>query len=785
MQSQTQDAADTVQVLSGTVVVVDMVAYSSIARLLEENTSASVVSELNRQIQSFIQAGLSELPEGSAHTLIMTTGDGAIVLFDSAECAHQFANAVHQKSHQHNKDLTEHSAKRWFRAGIATGEITRRRDQNNQREYAGLTISNAVRLEEAARPGQIVIDLATYKLLPAHLCELYSTEHIVAGKRGEQFKARRYQAVARKLMLTPRRPLHLTRRRMLALTGGFAGAISLGAWFEWPEVVKHLHPLPEKRFVALMAWPAAKGDFSAIISMVLESIGNRLARAESEAKKNLLVLSSTDPTHVPPTVTSLTDTARSMGANLVLAASIDASKKAYVLTLQVLDAAKEQILRKTHTSCPPSKLDSLARTSSLMAAALLDLPTKEVALSDAQELGKVSPEALTAFAQAEEMAKQPNNAGLKAAIEKYRESVNLDTGFALGYAKLSIACTRRYFADGSTDQGLIALAAKNAKRATDENPNSVQAALSQALVALYSGQPNALDLFATTLKKDPKNPETLLYKARALRDLERYDEEEAVYLQILKDRPNYWPAYNELGFCRFLQRKYASAEEAFRLASTLATGVGLPLANLGLMRFVQGDPTQATAISMESLNQSKTDIAYLTLGNISFEQQKFQEARSWYEAAKELNPHYHLIWRNIGDCYQMLPESKPRSNANKIATLDNYRKAAQYLGDYLNANPRSGANWMTLAFYNAKIGERTLAEQDMREAERRQGTGIQAQFMKAQALMLLGRKQESLALVLACVRRGLSPVEVSLAIDLKDLQKDRAYLEMLAGHSNA
>ena len=59
-----------------------------------------------------------------------------------------------------------------------------------------MVIANAVRLEAAARPGQIVADRATFQLLPAGLQEFYGPEEIVRGKRQEAFAAHRATVLA-------------------------------------------------------------------------------------------------------------------------------------------------------------------------------------------------------------------------------------------------------------------------------------------------------------------------------------------------------------------------------------------------------------------------------------------------------------------------------------------------------------------------------------------------------------------------------------------------------------
>lgn len=178
--------------LRKTVAVVDMVGYSSIARLLEQNISAASVSELNKQIQSFMTRALELLPPAQAYTVVARTGDGIILLFDSVDAAHSFAAGVQRFAKEHNNQRTETTAQRWFRVGIATGEVSATPRTGASDEYAGTTIANAVRLEAAAAAGEVMMDDVSFAELAPELQSLYGPEERVKGKRDESFRVRRY-----------------------------------------------------------------------------------------------------------------------------------------------------------------------------------------------------------------------------------------------------------------------------------------------------------------------------------------------------------------------------------------------------------------------------------------------------------------------------------------------------------------------------------------------------------------------------------------------------------------
>jgi eukaryotic-like serine/threonine-protein kinase len=166
------------------------------------------------------------------------------------------------------------------------------------------------------------------------------------------------------------------------------------------------------------------------------------------------------------------------------------------------------------------------------------------------------------------------------------------------------------------------------------------------------------------------------------------------------------------------------------------------------------------------------EFAYTNLANIAFEDKNYGKALTYYEKACGVSPKSDFCWRNIGDCYQAL--------GNRRLMLENYARAADLLTEKLTANPRRGDDWMTLAFYHAKLGRQDQAKSEIRTAEERGATRVDAQFVKAQALAALGNKQEALELILVCLDRGLSPVQADYAMDLKDVRADPRYRKRVA-----
>jgi tetratricopeptide (TPR) repeat protein len=255
-----------------------------------------------------------------------------------------------------------------------------------------------------------------------------------------------------------------------------------------------------------------------------------------------------------------------------------------------------------------------------------------------------------------------------------------------------------------------------------------------------------------------------LFKALVFRFLDRRDEEEGVYREIIRARPNYWPAYNELGGILHRHGNDEEAAKVFAEAAAAAPRAALPLTNLGAIYMLLGRRKEAAEAFHWSLDRAPTELAYLQLGNLEFAGGEYRKALEFYLKARDLRPQNDITWRNLGDCYTKLGDQQ--------RVIESYTTASDLLTKSLHTNPRRGYAWMTLAFYQAKLGRRAEAENAMKEAELSGASDVQSQFKKAQILALLGKKEEALRLVLECIDRGLSRVEVELALDLSNVRAD-------------
>jgi tetratricopeptide (TPR) repeat protein/tRNA A-37 threonylcarbamoyl transferase component Bud32 len=548
-----------------------------------------------------------------------------------------------------------------------------------------------------------------------------------------------------------------TRRRWIrgGLTAAgvaFAAAIAMMI----PRVGDMLHPLPRHRFVALGPAADSAPAQSALAGSILEGVHDRLVRSESRMK-DLLIAG-------PAELAQQKADPDAIGANLLLTVSLDVWGKA--ATLKLIDLRSNKVLRERGVAVDRARGNGVVDAAAVTAAEMLGISGIPDRLRDEDELAALPATVYPIYMAAEELRRQPNDGGLDAAIEKYQRVLEAAPSFALGYARIAQAYTRRY--QLGHDPAALEIAERNAERAVRQNPESPGAVLSQALIYLYTGRTaEALGALRRVQQLDPGNPEVLFYEATAYRDSNRLSDEEATYRLLIRQRPNYYRAYNGLGMALRREGRNEESAAAFREATQIAPRQSLLWSNLGMAYLLLGRKADAEAAFHASLDRAPSELAWLNLGNIAFEDADYRTALEDYQKARNLRPSDDLAWRNIADCEAVL--------GNRKGMLDNYAKAAGVLGELLHTNPKPGSGWMTMAFYQAKLGHGREAEAALRKAEEAGASSVQDQFVRAQTLAVLGRKAEAIEVLSDCVRRGLSQVEIGLALDLKEIREDPAW----------
>jgi eukaryotic-like serine/threonine-protein kinase len=555
-----------------------------------------------------------------------------------------------------------------------------------------------------------------------------------------------------------------TRRRFIGAGAAAACAVAGGVRWKWDEINDRLHPLPLKRFVAVLNWPASDSRIKPILEGVIDAIGSELARAEA-FDRDLLVISPARNIDLT-TAKQLDDVRETLGANLVLAASGVPHEKDLHLSLAVLDPSSGRSLRERKISWPLAEPISLPDKAVRAAAQLLNVNryqrNQSATIPDTQ-----SSAAYAAFQTAESYRKQDNDAGLNAAIDKYKEAIDLDPRYATAHAKLAMAYLRFYFVH--SDPAALNLAHGNAETALSLNPNLVEGHIARSLIQQKTGdKEGAVNELRKALSIDPADPRTLVYQGQLLTALNRWTDAEEIFARVVKLRPNYWLGHEEQGVLFNAEGKYPEAVTEFRTASLAAPKSSLPLNNLGSVYLQQGRIDEAKITLKRCLDLRLNDSAEETMAATLRCEGKPAEAIPFCRKAVELDPTYPGNWIELGDCYSLL-------HGHRTEALKAYAQAASAQEDELRDDPKNGPGWMVLALSRVKAGTPDTAAALIDKAEQCLAGDLDSQLRKARTLELLGRRDSALVTVADCMKRGATKFQFQTMPDMGALRDDPRY----------
>jgi serine/threonine protein kinase/Tfp pilus assembly protein PilF len=598
------------------------------------------------------------------------------------------------------------------------------------------------------------------------ICEFLSEDPVVRCRAFEQFRSTiEGGPLQPELRQSPRA---WTRRQVLAASGAAFCAVAGGTFWKRDTIADYMHPLPIKRFVALLGWPpSADAKIKPVLTGLIDSISSELARAEAY-DRNLFLIRQQSPDDVK-TTGQLNEVRESLGANLVLAASGMQSSKGLQIALKILDPSM-RTLRSKDIRVPLDRQLSLPQKAVHAAAELLNLThyqpnDKRIAV------GTDNPNAYAAFQSAEALRRQENDSCLEPAIEKYKEATDLDPHYSLAQAKLALAYCRLWGLQHNPGALVLSLGAADAALAM--NRDSADAHNARGFFMQQTGdQQSAMREMKTALALDPGNTQTLIWQAQFFTDLNHWQAAETGFRRALQLRPNHWLAHNELGALLQMQGRYAEALSEFRAASMVNPRNALALLNMGCMYLLLGRAGEASDRLQQSMKLKPDDAtASATMSQVLRSQRKPTLALQCAKHATKLDPHDSTTWLELGDCYSTLRDHR---EARKV-----YAEGTQTQQENLLTNPLNGPGWILLALLEAKAGSATEARLHVRKGDSLPTADIDTQLYKARTFEQLGMRKDALDTLQACFKRGATRIQIDLMPEMGSLKKDPIYQKIV------
>jgi serine/threonine-protein kinase len=524
-------------------------------------------------------------------------------------------------------------------------------------------------------------------------------------------------------------------------------------------------PLPAAKHVAVLPFHNASGDagWDPVASGLTETVASELARSQA-AGLDFWVLANGDV--AAQRVTAAKQAQQVFGVNLAVTADLKRNGPTARLHMEIVNPADGRRLVSREVVSPSSELFRLSGQAAMEAASMLD-----VAYRPAPDSAGGTPKTTDTYRLYETAAaalRAQNRQDVDKAIALLSQALDQDPNYALAYAKLGQAYAARW--NYTRQPELIDLANRSVERAVVLNGNGVMPHLAAASLAnTFRKHQQAIDESQRCLALDPAQADCLLFLAGAEDGLGRLDEAEKAYRNAIDLRPHNWLAYNRLGSFYYRHARYPEAETMFRTTIESARWNTAGYNNLAAVYLSTKRYAEAAALLKTSNGMVPNGPGLSNLGTCYFFLGRYAESAAEYEKATRLEPRRHEWWRNLGDAYAQIPESKEKAP-------ECYRKARD-LAIEQNQTAPSRDGLVFEAVYRAKLADRGGALHALEQA-RITNADPPLRYREAVVKELTGDRAGALKALQEALGAGFDQSQVEQTPELAGLRADPRYLKM-------
>lgn len=462
---------------------------------------------------------------------------------------------------------------------------------------------------------------------------------------------------------------------------------------------------------------------------------------------------------------------QSFRANLVVTGNLQLLDDAFRLTLNLIDAQHVRQISSSVLDITEAGVAGLQDRSVTRLLEMLNL-----------ELGPKSRDIISAGGTANPHANEKYLIGLgylqrydvtsnlDAAIDAFRQSIDLDSKYALAYAGLGEAAWRKY--EASKEKPLVQTAVENCERAYRLRPELPRVAIALGLVHAGTGENDkAIEDFRKALDLDPGNDAAYRGLAKAYEVKGDLSEAEATYKRAVQLKPDYWAGHNDLGVFYYRKTRYEEAASEFQEVVRLTPDNFRAYSNAGGIFYMMNRLPEAQRMFESSLAIKKTYPACSNLATLYYVQGLYPKAARMYEEALALNDGDSQVWGNLGAAYYWAPGEREKAVAA-------FQRAIRGSEQDLSVNPKDAETMAKLAGYYAMVGEGRKAEAMANRALSDSPENALVLYLAGTTYEQLGNREKALYWVGRALERGYSLSEIEQQPELKQLLADKRFADL-------
>lgn len=366
---------------------------------------------------------------------------------------------------------------------------------------------------------------------------------------------------------------------------------------------------------------------------------------------------------------------------------------------EVVDANTHAQVRHYSGHFAEADLDDLPGGLAGLVSAALHLPR-------AARPEAVSPAAKAAYESGRSYLRQ-GRYSYDQAIAQFQQAAVADRHSPLPFAGLADAYMAKYSVEKSRQAQEAARTYLQAGEMLDPDSPLVRTASAGLNIALGRNA-QALEDCRRALEIDPSNAEAWLRAGFAYEMQGTFDKALEAYHKAIQLDPGYYKPYQYLGGFYYYQGKVAEAAQQFRKEVEHSVNDLDGFSNLGSMLTELGKYAEAETAFRSAVQMKETPFNLNNLGATLAYLGRDVEALPLYQQAVSLQPASHMYWINLGDSQRRLGHAREAIAA--------YKRALNLTSANLQINPSSGSIRAFKAYAQARLGQKSDAEQEIGQA---------------------------------------------------------------------
>ena len=560
----------------------------------------------------------------------------------------------------------------------------------------------------------------------------------------------------------PKLPARVRSAVLVSLPVVFLILLGSAVW-----VYREHHPglMTAQQRVAVLEFENVGGDpeNQAFCEGLMETLSSQLTELE-QFQGSLSVIPASDIRREK--VTSAREAQRDLDASLVITGSVQRSPNGIRLTMNVVDARQLRQLRSHALFIQATDAVSMQQGVIAQVTNLLDIQLRPEAQHRLAEGTTPVPGAYDSYLQGSGylLASQFT---ADQAITEFQHALERDPDYALAHAGLGRAYWAKY--QSTKERSWVDKAWQECSRSMELGPQLSEPHITLATLNSGTGHyDEAIRQAQQAIQIDPREDRAYTELARALDATGQTDKAEATMKQALSLRPDAWYNYVRLGIFYARHNKPQDSEKAFKRVVHLVPYNPIGYADLGSLYYTEGRQQDAETMLKESIDARPTPSAFSNLATIYFSEGRYAEAVPIMEKLVADGTNEYVIWGNLGDAYRWTPGDKEKAEHA-------YQKALALAAQAIDVNPSDAAALSSSALYHAKLGEMTLALENIKKALVATPNDKTVLFKSAVVFELAGERAQALEYIRRAILGGYSSKEIATEPELGKLRQDPLY----------